>query len=567
MADISQLNKQILHEKIQYLYQDFHVRFAAFTGTSLVMAYISSNEIEKKYIVSWLSIGTVIFIIRAISHFLYQRHKSNIESATFWGKVFFYNAAITGIYFGLSSSVIYLSQSEIYSITIGALVFAYTIAVMNSSVSYMPAFYVFMVFAFLPFSIVSFFSGSYYLTISISLINALFVVIFLMISRGNAKVYNELLKLRFELEQEKNSAEKANREKSRFLAAASHDLRQPLNTLSLSAGLLDNRNLDDNSRIIVNVMKKSVDVMDNMFGALLDISKFDAGIVTPIFQHFYLSQIISLIMKDNESLAFKKNIKITYSEKNDVVMTDPMLLESIIRNIVSNAIRYTETGSVTISSTCNDNCMLLQIIDTGIGIKLSEQNNIFQEYYQVSNPERDRTKGFGLGLSIVKNLLTLLNINMQLKSTLGVGSEFTLTIPLGKKSEVINSEKKTQPEKLNNIRVAVIDDDKDICKSMESLLVDWGCDVLTGESASEILEKSKWEPMVIIADYRLRENVTGGQVIKELSKNYNKHIPAIIITGDTGADRLQEAKKEGYLLLHKPVSVPKLRASIHALLR
>ncbi len=567
MTEISIVNQQILHKKIQYLYQDFHVRFAAFTATSLVMAYISSKEIDKEYIVYWLLIGTLVFFIRASSHFLYRSHKDNAEAASFWGKVFFYNAAITGIYFGLSSFVIYISQSETYSITIGALVFAYTISVMNSSVSYMSAFYVFMIFAFLPFSIVSFFSGSYYLTISISIINALFFIIFLMISRGNGKVYNELLKLRFELEQEKESAEKANKEKSRVLAAASHDLRQPLNTLSLSAGLLDNRNLDKNSRSIVDVIKKSIDVMDNMFGALLDISKLDAGIIIPVNQHFHLSNVLKIIVNDNESFAIKKNIKISYSGAEYVVITDPILLESIIRNIVSNAIRYTEKGCVSISCSCIDNYINLKIVDTGIGIDLLEQKNIFKEYYQVSNPERDRIKGFGLGLSIVENLLSLLNIDMQLKSTLGVGTEFLLSIPLGKESAIIKDERHYKLNKLKNVRVVVIDDDKDICQSMESLLVEWGCNVLTGESASEILEKSKQEPMVIIADYRLRENVTGGQAIKELYKSYNKNIPAIIITGDTGSDRLQEAKKEGYLLLHKPVSVPKLRASIQAVLR
>ncbi len=558
----------MLQKKIQYLYEDFHVRFASFTVTSLVIAYISSKIIDVSYIVYWLSIGAIVFSIRSFSHYLYQKHKNDAGSSLFWGKVFFYNAAITGIYFGLSSLIILLSQSEAYSITVGAVVFAYTISVMNSSVSYMSAFYVFMIFALLPFSVVAFFYGTPYLAISIGTIDILFIFIFLMISRGNGKVYNELLKLRFELQHEKELAEEANLEKSRFLAAASHDLRQPLNTLSLSAGLLDNLKLDESCQTIVDVMKKSVTAMDGMFGALLDISKLDAGIIIPLKQHYQIDKIIKLVINENLPVAKNKKIKIHYDECKFIIYSDSILLESIIRNLVSNAIRYTNKGTVKILTSIVADTIKLEIIDTGIGISNSEKNKIFNEYYQISNPERDRTKGIGLGLSIVKRLVNLLKLEMNFKSDVGVGTQVTLSIPVGDESEIRSNN--TTPSKVSNLRdvnVVVIDDDEDICQTMKLLLQKWGCNVVTGENSSVILQKCTSIPKIIIADYRLRENKTGGQAIKELQKNYNTNIPAIIITGDTGADRLQEAKNEGYILLHKPVSVPKLRASINSVLR
>lgn len=567
MADKSLVNQQMLQKKIQYLYEDFHVRFASFTVTSLVIAYISSKIIDIRYIVYWLSIGAIVFTIRSFSHYLYQKHKNDANFSRFWGKVFFYNAAITGIYFGLSSLIILLSQSEAYSITVGAVVFAYTISVMNSSVSYMPAFYVFMIFALLPFSVVAFFYGTPYLAISIGTIDILFIFIFLMISRGNGKVYNELLKLRFELQHKKELAEEANLEKSRFLAAASHDLRQPLNTLSLSAGLLDNLKLDASCQAIIDVMKKSVTAMDGMFGSLLDISKLDAGIIIPLSQHYRIDYIIKLVVNENLPIANDKEINIHYDECKLTIYSDPILLESIIRNLVSNAIRYTSKGTVSILTEVVNDVIKLKITDTGIGISNSEKSKIFNEYYQISNPERDRTKGIGLGLSIVKRLVNLLKLDMDFKSDVGIGTQVILSIPIGDESKIKSNNAPPKISNLRDVNVVVIDDDEDICQTMELLLTKWGCNVVTGENASVILKKCTSIPKIIIADYRLRENKTGGQAIKELQKNYNINIPAIIITGDTGADRLQEAKNEGYILLHKPVSVPKLRASINSVLR
>jgi CheY-like chemotaxis protein len=243
-----------------------------------------------------------------------------------------------------------------------------------------------------------------------------------------------------------------------------------------------------------------------------------------------------------------------------------VLVERILRNLVSNAVRYTERGRILVGCRRREHAIALQVWDTGVGIPTDEQARVFEEYYQVGNPERDQTKGLGLGLAIVRRLAELLGCELELRSEPGRGSCFEFTLPLAKDAPIAAE---PSPENrrgaLARGLIVVVDDEQAIRQATASLLTGWGFHVVAAASGDEAvarLSAASAPPDLIICDYRLRGEENGLGAIERLRSEYNESIPAMLITGDTAPDRLAEAQASGLLLLHKPVSNSKLRAAI-----
>ena len=248
-----------------------------------------------------------------------------------------------------------------------------------------------------------------------------------------------------------------------------------------------------------------------------------------------------------------------------IVRTDPVLIERILRNLVSNAVRYTERGRVVVGCR-RHNGLRVEVWDTGRGIPFEKQQQVFEEFYQLGNSERDRVKGLGLGLAIVDRLAKLLDCPLTLRSELGKGSVFKIGLPLADKQRLRAA---TAAEALERPAprglILVIDDDAAIQRAMHSLLSSWGHEAIVAGSCAEMLERiatSPVRPDLIICDYRLRDGENGIAVIERLQSEYNEDIPAVLITGDTAPDRLKEAQESGLILLHKPVANGKLRAAV-----
>jgi two-component system, sensor histidine kinase len=286
-------------------------------------------------------------------------------------------------------------------------------------------------------------------------------------------------------------------------------------------------------------------------------------------QAFPIQPLLERICRDHAAEAAAKGIRLALHPCSAVVHTDPILLERVLRNIVANAVRCTERGRVVIG--CRRGARLrIQVCDTGPGIAPELQEQVFQEFFQVSNPERDRAKGLGLGLAIVKRLTTLLDLPLELRSTLGKGSVFTVAVPLGAPLQV--GAPLAEPTMLDAVPrglILVIDDEAAIQEAMRSLLSSWGHEVIVAGSGAEMLERTAscpTRPDLIVCDYRLRGGENGIAVIEQLQSEYNAEIPAVLITGDTAPERLVEAQQSGLLLLHKPVANAKLRAAISHLM-
>lgn len=369
-----------------------------------------------------------------------------------------------------------------------------------------------------------------------------------------------------ELGRQKEIAEQASLAKSSFLAAASHDLRQPIHALGLFAGALKGVAMSAEGQRMVEHIEASAEAMDGLFSVLLDISRLDAGIVEVHRRSFAIGPIMARLCRDHEQEARAKGLSLVCVPSDALVDSDPLLMERILRNLISNAVRHTQAGGVVVGCRRGAGHVAIQVWDSGPGIPADQSERIFQEYYQLGNPERDRTKGLGLGLAIVRRLTQLVGCPLTFHSRQGRGSCFQVTLPLvaADAGDEPPAEKAAFGALATGL-VVVIDDEAAIREAMATLLGGWGYEVVSagsGEDAIGRLATCPARPDLIISDYRLRDGETGAEVIDRLRSEYNEAIPAMLITGDTAPDRLVEAQASGLLLLHKPVSNGRLRAAI-----
>lgn len=378
-----------------------------------------------------------------------------------------------------------------------------------------------------------------------------------------------------ELRIKKEEAEKANFDKSRFLAAASHDLRQPMHALGLFVGELHSRLDTPEQRKIANKVEESVEALSSLLDSLLDISKLDAGIVTPQIQGVDIDALARRLVQDFVPVAQRKNITLHVRCIEDMVLSDPVLLERILLNLMSNAIRYTpQNGSVLLACRRRGDNLRIEVRDNGIGIPEEEQQNVFREFVQLANSARDRSKGIGLGLAIVDRLAKLLHHPLQLRSIPNGGSTFSVTVPrvFGVKELLaepgyVPATSMPRHDRLDNLRVLVVDDDMLVRTSTAGILESWGCHISVGESLEEVWkEYSESHFDLVICDYRLPDG--NGLQLADRIKEHCKIPPAfILVSGDTSPEILQAVKDRGHHLLHKPVRPAKLRSLILFMLK
>ena len=387
-----------------------------------------------------------------------------------------------------------------------------------------------------------------------------------------AQLQDSYATLERKVEERTHQLELANLAKARFLAAASHDLRQPLHALNLFvAQLRSEKNRDEQTRLIERI-NAAVAAMNELFNALLDMSKLDAGVLTPDITEFPVEHLLKRIETTFAAAAREKGLRLRVVSSRAWIRSDFILLERIMLNLVSNAIRYTSRGSVVVGCRRRRTVVRMEVWDSGSGIPENQQRDIFGEFYQLAPHQHDREHGLGLGLSIVERLGRLLEHPIELKSRIGFGSCFSVSVPLAAAQRV-----PVEPEQplrlLDPARgkvILVIDDDRLVIEGMTGLLRSWGCTVLTAESesAAMTLVSEHERPVdLIISDYRLTGRSTGIDLIERLRMLAGSAIPAFLITGDTAPERLREAQASGYQLLHKPVDPMALRAALNQYLK
>jgi two-component system, sensor histidine kinase len=367
-----------------------------------------------------------------------------------------------------------------------------------------------------------------------------------------------------DLAAKKDMAERANQAKSRFFAAASHDLRQPLHALSLFVAALKARNQQPETQTLIDNIEASTAAMELLFNALLDISRLDAGTIEAHPVHFPLHKLLLDLEQQFGALAADKQLRLRFRPCDVTLYSDPLLIERILVNLIANAIRYTDDGGVLVACRRRGRMVRLSVIDTGRGIPPDQQESVFQEFVQLHNPARDRSKGLGLGLAIVSRLGRLLGHRVDLRSRPDHGSLFSIDVPCGDARLIQPPAPVSAPGQVpSDALVLLVDDESAILRGMAELFDNWNIDLVTAHSAAEAeqwLASIDRVPDVIVSDYRLPDDSDGIEVITRLRQGYGRDIPAIVVTGDTAPDTILRISRAGFPLLHKPLRPAKLRA-------
>ena len=370
--------------------------------------------------------------------------------------------------------------------------------------------------------------------------------------------------------------EAANQAKSRFLAAASHDLRQPIHALSLLAAQLDTSGRPaDRDRAIAQI-KAGIETLGGLFDDLLDISKLEAGAVVAQREDFAVSAVLDAIRTQFAPEVREKGLRLKVLPSDAYVHSDPVLLQRIVANFVSNAVRYTERGGILVGARRRGSNLQIAVWDTGCGIPEERREDIFREFVQLDSPNRDRGKGLGLGLAIVARLAPLLGSRVELKSIPGKGSMFAIRVPLAAHARAGHAisihrydNERSHGAALQGVFVMVVDDDKSARAGMQGLLERWGCLAITAGSAAEalvLLPQHDRALDLLICDYHLSAGENGVEAIRRIRAASNNMTPAILVTGDASPAVLEAAKAHGHPVIHKPVAPAKLRALLNQVL-
>lgn len=544
------------------------------------------GQCRHESLLSWLG---VMFSAHAVEMFGWSRYKAqlqSVEQCQQWNIRFILYALAVGLAWG-SVALWFFPQDMAYQALLICVILGLAAGAVTMNAVHPPSLYVYVLCVTLPLLLrLTSVGGLVHWVLASMLL--LFLLTVLSAGRELSHTFWTALLRRYEndslirqLTEQKALAEMASRDKSRFLAAASHDLRQPLQALVLFSDALQAAAQEKNTSHLAGQIGKSVGALVSMFDELLDVSRLDAGVVQVRWQHFELGDLFDRLYADFAAQAHAKGVSFEVGACEHVVYSDPNLLERILRNLVSNAIRYTDAGMVQVLCEPAQDMLTLAVKDTGVGISAVNLPHIFEEYYQVANPQRDRRLGLGLGLAIVRRLEALLGCNVTVQSEPGKGSLFSLSVTLG------DAAQRSQPfmasmerSELKGVSVALVENDPDIRHSLVELMGRWGCHVTAGDQADEVvgrLQASGRRPDILVCDYRLPQGVNALHVISQVRRIWANgvpgnvggvgDIPVLVLTGDTAPQTLLEIQGSGAQLLHKPITPARLRSVMHFALR
>jgi signal transduction histidine kinase/CheY-like chemotaxis protein len=383
------------------------------------------------------------------------------------------------------------------------------------------------------------------------------------INIANARLQEQLLK-----EQEAHhAAEQASAAKSNFLAAVSHDLRQPLHSLGMFVSALDQHVGSAEGKEMQRRVSGAFAALEGLFNELLDLSRLDAGTIEARVQPAALQPIFDRLDDLFHAEAESRGLNLRFVPTRHAVLTDPVLLERIVANLVSNALRYTPRGAVLVAARRRGGDIVVEVRDSGIGIAPEQQEKVFDDFYQVNNPARDRRRGLGLGLAIVRRLAGLLSHRIELRSQPGRGTVFGVRLPRADiEAGAAAAVAADAPQALRGKRVLVVDDEAEVREASLALLQSWGIEAIGAAAPADVdrLLAGGARIDAVIADLRLGADIDGIDVVERLRAAVGAKLPALLVSGDTGARELTRVKSSGLPLLVKPVGPARLKAALHA---
>jgi two-component system, sensor histidine kinase len=578
----------VFAEQIKVLYISHPWGAIGGMAASLFTGAVFWGKVSNLSLLTWVGLVIGIEIFGLYHHFEYKTFKRlrankpiEITETRKWSRDYAAAGTVAGIFWGLAAFMLYVPESPEYQVLLFlalCLVISFSVVALSihliALVGFSLGVAVPMVLKLVSLNtrtgyIVAISLGIYYfLCYGIARRLNQTLVRSLRLRLENQALVQRLQELVHQLTIRSDEAERANLAKTRFLAAASHDLRQPMHAIGLFVGTLRAKIQYPAVRDIVDKIQASVVAMEALFADLLDISRLDAGTIVPNVKSFPIDELMQRIDHEYRPDASDKGIDFRVVRCGARVKSDPVLLNRIVSNLISNAVRYTHEGCVLLGCRRTDEGLRLEVRDTGIGIAPEHRDDIFQEFFQLQNPERDRSKGLGLGLSIVQRHAALLGHRVEVSSILGKGSCFSVSLPYGEAAreiEPLTNDDKALRAALAGTFTVVVDDEANVRAGMEALLAEWSCLALSassGDDAVKQLQRHERTPDLIVSDYQLQGNETGLDAIRSIRESLQQAIPAILITGDARPERLRDAQAHGLKLLIKPVEPSALQAAM-----
>ena len=548
---------------------------AAYTGMimALLLAAMLWDHTDNRLVVGWVFVVAITGVSRLAIFISYNRRGPTLEQVPRWEMAYLATLMMYFAAWGFGGVLLLPEDSPVYRVLIcyfligmaGSAISVFSanrVALVSSSFLVLSPVLVWLYLRGEPLELGMALGGTAFLLSSVYAARVLSTSL-----QQNIQLKLELLQAKREgdeltdaLEEALDKANEASAAKTRFLASASHDLRQPIHSLSMLSAALGMRPLDEKSQKIAGGLNQSIDTLSHQLDALLDISKLDAGVVPVELSDLDLHLLLAHLRDEMAVVAVRRGIQIELECPQPCpVHTDPMLLERILRNLVNNAIHHNRDCHIWLRAVTDGSVCQLSVEDSGKGIDREEQEKIFEEFYQVDNPSRDRSQGLGLGLAIIQRLQALLKLDMQFSSTPGQGTHFSFVLPMVAELEDKPSLPAGEDVALQGLRVLVVDDEASVRDSMAQVLEGLGCEPRVAANSSEALSMlGEWLPMLALVDYRLREDLNGLQVI-EILREQVPDLPGYLITGDVSAFQVEAAREAGIEILHKPLSLEQLR--------
>ena len=537
----------------------------------LVMTFICAwsvwGRVDTTIIVIWVLCSVLITLMRAGLIVGIRSDDKSKPRVELWGKILEASALLSGLLWGSSAVIFYVPESNPHQIFIFSTILSITSASVIILSYWITAFY------FFTFPALAILLGQFLLIgdveyLGFALITVVYGVVLMIVAKNQRDLALRSIRLGYQnvdliaqLQQEKKTAEEANNSKSKFLAAASHDLRQPLHSIGLFSEALRYHIADDEALNIVNKINSSVDSLDNLLISLLDLSKLEAGGIKPKLVHFNLHSLLMRLQEEYVQRAEDKGLYLQLESPDVYVNADPTIIDIILRNLLSNAIRYTESGGIRLLALEQGDQVELSVQDSGVGISTDNQQKIFNEFFQVAD-QHNQNKGAGLGLSIVSRLVALMDYQLDTRSSLGVGSRFSFKLPLGNNVSEGDAVGMVETMPVNE-SVLVVDDSSDITESTDTLLTQWGYGVFTANTIQDALRLLSSQKIdILIIDYELSADETGLDVIKALPDDKLALLNVLFVSGEISQGKKEEIASFGYRCLQKPLSPSRLRANL-----
>lgn len=583
----SSVEARIFGELINVLYRQATPIFFGNIAVAALSVYLLWSQVAHPVLLSWAAAILLLTLIRIVIvrrdlHAVQPQPPGEARRRA-WTYALF--SGISGCLWGATGILFFAPDNAVVTVFICILLAGMTGGSVASQSSFPPAYYAFALPTVLPFALRSFVHGGPLFSV-LGVLSLFLLGVNLAYSRNFHRTVREAVSLRFEntelieqLQQEKERAESASRSKSQFLAAASHDLRQPAHALGLYIATL--RAMCNAAAVsvhevgaIAGKLQVALKGLVQLLDVLLDISKLDAGVVKVRREVFDVQELLETIDQQFSGVAAEQQLRFIVRPTAVLIQTDRALLHSILANFVSNALRYTERGKVLVGARRRGDFIEIQVADTGIGIAAEQSQLIFGEFYQIGNAARRREHGLGLGLAIVKRTADLLNVRIGVQSVPARGSVFSVWVPLAPRTQRMTAPVMPEQNATGTTKgILVIDDDADVLDSMRLLLSSWGHQVVAVASLEQALHAVQKRAHaagappfdLILSDFRLAENVSGIDVIRAVRQACGSDIPAVVITGDTSVDSIGRITGARLGILHKPLAPEMLLAVLRDL--